>query len=102
MPHVTIEQQQNWLMTRAQRLGFEMLQAEESSDLKESHPAFKIVGRDWPILRRQKGRGVRLSRVSFEGRLRVKDTAVFRQTLVQGIGREKAFGMGLMTVIPEG
>jgi len=27
--------------------------------------------------------------------------AEFKQTLTQGIGREKAFGMGLMTVIPE-
>ena len=53
------------------------------------------------MLHRKVGRGVRLSRVTFEGLLRVEDVAEFKQTLINGLGREKAFGMGLMTVIPE-
>jgi CRISPR system Cascade subunit CasE len=39
--------------------------------------------------------------VSFEGTLVVSDLVRFKETLATGIGREKAFGMGLLTVIPE-
>ena len=34
----------------------------------------------------------------FDGRLVVTDAALFRQTLVQGIGSGKAFGFGLLSV----
>ena len=59
------------------------------------------MGRDYPALRRAQGKPVRLSRVSFEGTLVVSDLVRFKETLATGIGREKAFGMGLLTVIPE-
>jgi CRISPR system Cascade subunit CasE len=39
--------------------------------------------------------------VTFEGLLQIQNLVLFKQTLVNGLGREKAFGMGLMTVIPE-
>ena len=42
---------------------------------------------------------VTLLAVSFEGVLKVEDAEIFRKTLISGIGREKAYGMGLMTVI---
>lgn len=102
MPHITVEQQRKWLMDRADKLGFQLIKQESSDDPELSvTQAFDIVNRDWPTLHRKVGRGVRLSRVTFEGLLRVSDVVAFRQTLVTGIGREKAFGMGLMTVIPE-
>jgi CRISPR system Cascade subunit CasE len=44
-------------------------------------------------------RRVSLLAVTFEGKLVVTDAAMFRETLVQGIGRGKAYGMGMMTVI---
>ncbi|WP_338208585.1 type I-E CRISPR-associated protein Cas6/Cse3/CasE [Lactiplantibacillus paraxiangfangensis] len=102
MPHITVERQCKWLMDRADKLGFQLIK-QVSADEPElsATPAFDIVNRDWPTLHRKVGRGVRLSRVTFEGLLRVSDVVAFRQTLVTGIGREKAFGMGLMTVIPE-
>ena len=102
MPHITVEQQRKWLMDRADKLGFQLIK-QVSVDEPElaATQAFDIVNRDWPTLHRKAGRGVRLSRVTFEGLLRVSDVVAFRQTLVTGIGREKAFGMGLMTVIPE-
>ena len=36
--------------------------------------------------------------VTFEGILEISDEEVFKQTLVDGIGREKAYGCGLLTL----
>ncbi|WP_407887807.1 type I-E CRISPR-associated protein Cas6/Cse3/CasE [Levilactobacillus sp. N40-8-2] len=104
MPHITIERQRQWLVDRAEKSGFQLIQqtvVEAPTD--DPTWAFDIVGREWPVLHRKGGRKgtVRLSRVTFEGLLRISDVSAFKQTLTQGIGREKAFGMGLMTVIPE-
>jgi len=37
--------------------------------------------------------------VTYEGILTVTDKERFRKTLIEGIGREKAYGMGLLTVV---
>lgn len=102
VPHITIEQQRQWLLDRAEKSGFQLIQQTTVED-PDGEPtwSFNIVGREWPVLHRKTGRGVRLSRVTFEGLLRISDIASFKETLTQGIGREKAFGMGLMTIIPE-
>lgn len=100
-PHITIVQQEKWLMDRAEKSGFQLIKQVGVDDpLGAATFTFKIAGRDWPTLHRNPGRSVRLSRVTFEGLLRVADATTFKQLLVKGIGREKAFGMGLMTVIP--
>ena len=38
----------------------------------------------------------------FEGKLCVENADIFRDTLVNGIGREKAYGMGMLTVVGTG
>jgi len=102
-PHITLEQQRQWLADRAEKLGFQLVE-QVSAETPETPAvlAFDIVSRDWPVLHRRAGRGARLSRVTFEGLLRVANLAEFKRVLVTGIGREKAFGMGLLTVIPVG
>ncbi|WP_179394524.1 type I-E CRISPR-associated protein Cas6/Cse3/CasE [Lacticaseibacillus absianus] len=94
-PHVTVAQQRQWLAERADRLGFALGRPGDDPDR-----AFDLVSRDHPVMRHRGTRAVRMSRVSYEGLLTITDLAVFKQTLVTGIGREKAYGMGLMTVIP--
>ncbi|VDG31925.1 type I-E CRISPR-associated protein Cas6/Cse3/CasE [Lactobacillus sp.] [Lactiplantibacillus mudanjiangensis] len=101
VPHVTIAQQRQWLADRAEKSGFQLVEQSIVGTDEDVKQAFDIVSRDWPMLHRKTGRGVRLSRVTFEGLLRISDVAVFKQTLTTGLGREKAFGMGLMTVISE-
>lgn len=91
-PHITVEQQKNWLLARTEKAGFEI-----PSDQLGNYN-FEIVNRDWPALYHK--RRVRLSRVAFEGKLRVIDAAKLRLALANGIGREKAYGMGMLTVIP--
>ncbi|WP_262314600.1 type I-E CRISPR-associated protein Cas6/Cse3/CasE [Lacticaseibacillus parakribbianus] len=93
-PHVTVAQQRQWLMDRAGAAGFALLAGTNG-------PQFDIVGRDHPVMRHKRRHAVRISRVTFEGRLEITDLEQFKTTLTTGLGREKAYGMGLMTVIPE-
>lgn len=37
--------------------------------------------------------------VTYEGILQVTDAELFRKALTDGIGREKAYGMGMLTVV---
>lgn len=102
MPHITIERQREWLVDRAEKAGFKLIKSTSAENPDGSTIwSFDIVSREWPELHRRMGRGIRLSQVTFEGLLQVSDVTAFRETLTKGIGREKAFGMGLMTVIPE-
>lgn len=39
-------------------------------------------------------------KIVFEGILKVEDADIFRKLLVTGLGKHKAYGFGLMTVIP--
>ncbi|MDR2354717.1 MAG: type I-E CRISPR-associated protein Cas6/Cse3/CasE [Clostridiales Family XIII bacterium] len=88
--HVTAAHQRNWLLDRAECNGF-VLQGD----------ALDVVRRD--TIRFHKGRGterreVTLARASFEGVLTVRDAALFKNALTQGIGRARAYGCGLLTV----
>ncbi|WP_258175538.1 type I-E CRISPR-associated protein Cas6/Cse3/CasE [Bifidobacterium callitrichos] len=91
--HVTVRQQTDWLIARAQSHGFELLpddNGDPSVVVSQRHR--ERFGRD--------GKTVTLATAVFEGRLRVTDSDLFRRTLCQGIGRAKGFGCGLMTVTP--
>lgn len=91
MAHVTPEHQKRWLSKRAERLGFS-LNADE----------FQVVRTRWYDFRKRDGSDsarVRLLSVTFEGVLTVTDVDVFKETLCSGIGREKAYGQGLLTIV---
>lgn len=93
-PHVTVEQQEKWLLDRSSELGFEILKN------TAGNYEFDIKNRQYVNLYHKHQKQVRLSQVTFEGVIKITDIAKFKQTLVKGIGREKAYGMGLLTVIP--
>ena len=96
--HVTVTQQGEWLASHAEPAGFALEQvATDDGTVRDN---FDVVGRDRPVMQHQYSRAVHLSRVSFEGVLVVKDLSLFKETLVKGIGREKAYGMGLLTIVP--
>ena len=83
--------QKKWLSSRAKRLGF-------SVDENE----FQTVQSKWYDFRKKNGTGsfrIRLLSVTFEGILTITDAKQFRETLCNGIGREKAYGQGLLTVV---
>lgn len=90
-PHITVEWQLNYLEKRAEKLGFSLIDND-----------YQIVQRDFPVFKNKDGRNIRLARAVYEGGLVIENSEIFRKTLTEGVGREKAYGFGLMTVIPRG
>lgn len=91
--HCTVAYQQQWLLQRAEKHGFAL-----------TPDSFTVTASRW--LRFAKGgdrrHPVTLLSVTYEGVLQVTDPQVFSQLLTQGIGRGKAYGLGLMTVMHRG
>lgn len=94
VPHITIAQQMKWLFDRTEKNGFKLFQG------SDNNYDFTVVNRNWPVLYKKGNKKVRLSQVTFEGVLKVIDIDKFKKAMTCGIGREKAYGMGLLTVIP--
>lgn len=86
--HVTAEQQLNWLLERSEKCGFSLG--------PEDGLGAEIVQREIKRFPRN-GRTVTLSVVTFEGILKVTDSELFKQAMVSGVGRAKAYGCGLLT-----
>ena len=89
VPEITAEQQLIFLESRANMLGFELVPGK-----------YQILERCWEPFRKQGQKAIQLSKVTYEGLLSVTDKDVFYHTLTEGIGKKKAYGFGLMTVIP--
>ena len=91
--HVTQDQQRQWLLARAEACGFSL-----------EEDAFDVVHTQW--FKFSKGtdgnRKVTLRTAAFEGILTIYDLERFKQTLLSGIGRAKAYGCGLLTVARHG
>lgn len=77
-----------WLSTRSERLGFGF---ESQSVIADGYQ--KRIGRS-----RKHQKTIRFSTVDFHGVLTVIDPEKFKQALLDGIGRSKAFGCGLLLV----
>lgn len=90
--HVTQTQQMQWLAQRAQKNGF---------DLKKDE--FDVTDTRWLKFKKHVGdkREVTLRTATFEGVLTVTDAELFKKALTEGIGRAKAYGCGLLTIISE-
>ncbi len=91
--NITPTYQKQWLLNRSKAHGFSV--KEEAFDITESrwvqfHKTDPQAG---------KSRYVRFLMTVYEGLLQVTDEENFRKILVEGLGREKAFGCGLLTVM---
>lgn len=89
MAHVTAKQQENWLLERSKKNGFSIGSEE-----------FAAIKSEWVKFRKghENGRPVSFRKVIFEGVLTVINVEQFKETLKCGIGREKAYGCGLLTI----
>ncbi|MBI3045718.1 MAG: type I-E CRISPR-associated protein Cas6/Cse3/CasE [Betaproteobacteria bacterium] len=74
----------DWLVARAERLGFRVTKEILAVDAYTQHCGKKNT--------------VQFSTVDFSGELAVTDPGVFTRTLFGGIGHSKAFGCGLLLV----
>lgn len=89
--HVTTTQQQGWLLDRAERSGFRVL--ETATDT----PALVVSDRE--VKKFSRGTStITLSTARFDGQLEVSDAEFLRQALTGGIGPAKGYGCGLMTL----
>lgn len=105
--HVTPRHQTDWLLQRQERCGFAVLDRPAEvprADEKAEHELLVHSRRDLVFGKSDEESGkrldVRLTRVTFDGRLRVTDADLLRRTLTAGIGKAKAYGCGLMTLAP--
>ena len=84
---------EKWLLYHVVDHGFEIATDDDGN--------FEMQIRDHHSEPLQRGsRRVQLSLTSYEGLLKITDVELFKQALAEGIGREKAFGCGLLTVMP--
>ena len=83
------DKQIDFLVDRSEKHGFE-LKENEFSIVKREHVIFK-----------KKSQRVQLNKVEFEGVLTVTNKLLFVNMLINGFGKKKAYGFGMMTVIPE-
>lgn len=89
-PHITVAQQLNFLEQKALNHGFELLENQ-----------YEVVDRAFvPLKYRGGARPVNISKVTYQGILKITDAEKLRSAMTLGIGREKAYGCGLLTVIP--
>jgi len=84
--HITVVQQQEWLLARSPGKGF-----------KIDEGTLAVQDRRVAIFKRR-GEDVTLRMATFDGLLEITDAESVRRALCAGIGRARAYGCGLMTL----
>ena len=89
LAHITTKHQMSWLLDRALSNGFEI-----------TEDSFLVTESKWyDFHKRSSGDNVKLLAVTYEGILTVTDVDLFKKMLTSGIGREKAYGLGMLTIV---
>lgn len=97
--HSTVEHQLRWLTERIETWGFSLMPNHHGD------PQVEIVGRERRSFTKARadGRGthrITLQAVTYQGRVRVLDSQAAVGALLDGVGRAKAYGCGLLTLAP--
>ena len=109
LAHVTQAQQIQWVLKNAKKRGFRVLTSAEiggALPVLENDDGERVDGANLLINGversieefKRDGHRVTLAVATFEGVLEVTDPVSLRHALVNGIGRGKAYGCGLMTL----
>lgn len=100
LAHVTVAQQEQWILERAERHGFRVTTTEASGEGRSvSVPEVAVTRRATRAFSRNGAPDqVTLGTAQFDGRLEVVDAAMLRAALITGIGPAKAYGCGLLTL----
>ncbi|MCK9455862.1 MAG: type I-E CRISPR-associated protein Cas6/Cse3/CasE [Candidatus Riflebacteria bacterium] len=86
--HVTVNCQQEWLKSRAQKHGFSV-----------SDDNFKVIANEWITFNKRESKNkIVLLSVVFEGKLTITDSVLLKKALQEGIGKGKAYGLGMLTI----
>ncbi|MFI5505254.1 type I-E CRISPR-associated protein Cas6/Cse3/CasE [Corynebacterium kutscheri] len=92
--HVTVKHQKQWLRDKITAHGFSIYNGNTTDDETEM---LLVTRRDRLRFNREKAR-VTLNRVQFDGVLTVESPELLRNAMLNGIGRGKGYGMGLLTL----
>ena len=84
-------EQEEWLCAQAAKHGFAV-----------SEGSFAVTRKQTYHFKKNGTRPVTLLAVTYEGILQVTDPEAFKALLCEGVGRGKAYGLGLMTIIHRG
>lgn len=95
--HVTVKQQEQWLVDRAANAGFRLVPRHDCDSGDRDDPDLAVIDRSVRRFRRKDGQ-VTIAIATFEGHLEVTDVAALRRSLTCGIGRAKSYGCGLLTL----
>jgi CRISPR system Cascade subunit CasE len=84
------QDQKQWLLEQGEKHGFQVTDG-----------SFDVMGQQWLhfLKGKEREKAVSLLAVTYEGVLQVTDPERFCETLCHGLGRGKAYGMGLLTVV---
>ena len=86
-----------WLLNKQDQFGFEIEKDTfQNYQVQVTHKGKKLLYHKKDNNRKQ----VLLSEVTYEGILKITNIKKFKDALISGIGREKAYGFGLLTVAP--
>lgn len=89
IPLVTADQQLQYLRERSVRHGFSVNDDE-----------VMITDRGFELLKRKNHKALKICKAAYGGFLTIEDLERFKAVLVNGLGKKKAYGFGLLTVIP--
>lgn len=97
--HRTMEHQLRWLLERQERLGFSIPLARSAETMQSEIPDVQIIGRSRLGFSKRGSSGrITIQTATYQGRLVVADTDRLRTALIDGVGRAKAYGCGLLTL----
>ncbi|MEU8109520.1 type I-E CRISPR-associated protein Cas6/Cse3/CasE [Nonomuraea muscovyensis] len=83
-----------WIICKGEQHGFVIPASRQGAPDVMSSPAPRLVGK------RREPRRITIDPVRFDGHLVVTDPSAFTEAVVNGIGRAKSYGCGLLTLAP--
>lgn len=83
--------QLNYLYKRAEKNGFSL-----------EKNGFYLLKSSFEEIKRQNKKSLKIVKAEYQGELTIIDKEKFIDTLTNGMGKKKAYGFGMMTVIPMG
>lgn len=89
LAHISTKHQEKWLEKQSAKYGF---------SLENKH--WLVTGSKWYVFRKNRYSDIKIKllAVTYEGILTVTNADTLKNALVNGIGREKAYGLGLLTL----
>lgn len=77
-----------------------LIDRSEKNGFKVEEDDFVVVEKGFEKLKKKNMKPLDLAMATYEGNLVVTDKEKFIKALTEGIGKKKAYGFGMMTVIP--